>query len=342
MEPTPQLRPEILVPKLGEYLVDRALISSGDLQRALALQEQRAHEGSPILLGQALVDLGLIDSSALDHAITEQIIHLRQALQATNTSLERRVQERTAELRRAMRRLADLDQLKSNFISNVSHELRTPLTHIIGYLELLDRGSLGPVTVEQHDALHVAQRSATRLAAMVDDLILFALTAHGELNVDLDWTSVSRVIVESVNTATAKAEARRIALRTEVEQDLPHVRADATRISWVLSQLLDNAVKFTPEAGRVVVNARLDPAREHVVISVSDTGMGIPAERLTEVLEPFHQLDGSATRRQAGTGLGLALVKHILEAHDTTLEVESREGKGSRFSFSLTVLPDRT
>ena len=151
-----QLTPEMLVPRLGEYLVQRNYITELDLQKALAYQQEKITDNQSYLLGQALIDLKLINRAILDQAVTEQIIQLRSALQTANRNLERRVQERTAELEKALERLSELTQMKANFISNVSHELRTPLTHMKGYLELMITGSLGPVSDEQRHMLELA------------------------------------------------------------------------------------------------------------------------------------------------------------------------------------------
>src|SRR5919199_680295 len=130
-----RLTPEMLVPRIGEYLIQKGLISAENLQKALDYQQEATANGNPILLGQALIDLKLLEQADLDQAVTELIIQLRSALQATNRSLERRVEERTAELQKALQRVSELSQLKANFVSNISHELRTPLTHIKGYIE---------------------------------------------------------------------------------------------------------------------------------------------------------------------------------------------------------------
>ncbi|HEY3473344.1 MAG TPA: histidine kinase dimerization/phospho-acceptor domain-containing protein, partial [Anaerolineales bacterium] len=178
-----RLTPEMLVPRMGEYLIHKGLISPESLQKALSYQQDSTAKGQPLLLGQALIDLNLLERADLDQAVTEQIIQLRSALQATNRTLERRVEERTAELQKALERVSELSQLKANFVSNVSHELRTPLTHIKGYLELLITESLGGVTQEQRHALQVSQQSASRLEALIEDLILFSLASRGELSI---------------------------------------------------------------------------------------------------------------------------------------------------------------
>lgn len=333
---TRKLAPEMLVPRLGEYLIRRGDLTEDDLVRALAHQQEQVAAGRPILLGQALVELGLMDQATLDQAVTEQILQLRNALQEANRNLERRVQERTAELQEALRRLSELSQLKANFTANISHELRTPLTHIKGYLELLSSLSLGPLTAEQLHAVQVSQRSAARLEGLIEDLILFSLASRGELSVKLQAVDIRRLVLQSVRAAQPKAEERGLSLHAVVDEGLPQVQADPQKIAWVLAQLLDNAIKFTSEGGRVVASARREGANL-VTVAVTDTGIGIPASRLQEIFEPFHQLDGAATRRAGGTGLGLALARQIVEAHGSLIQVQSVEGQGSRFSFPLLV-----
>lgn len=333
----PQLTPEILAPRLGEYLVRRNLITEDDLQRALHYQQEQIAAGRTRLLGELLVEMGIIERSTLDHAITELILQLRNALQDANRNLEKRVQERTAELQEALQRLSELSQIKANFVSNISHELRTPLTHIKGYLELLSSESLGPLTDEQRHALQVSQKSAARLEGLIEDLILFSLTSRGELSLQMESIDIRMLGNHAVKSAQAKAEARGVTVHLVADENIPRVHGDVQKISWVINQLLDNAIKFTPQGGRVVLSIKQESPKL-VMISVVDTGIGIPAERIPEIFEPFHQLDDSSTRRYGGAGLGLALVRQIVEAHGSVLEVRSIVGKGSTFEFPLLVV----
>lgn len=137
------------MPRLGDYLVEKGLLSEEELARALEFQQQAQSDGEPKLIGQALVELGLISQEKLDQSITEQIFQLQSALRRANEELEDRVRERTSELEDALNRLSELNQLKSNFVANVSHELRTPLTHLRGYLELFENDGLGPLNEGQ-------------------------------------------------------------------------------------------------------------------------------------------------------------------------------------------------
>ncbi|HNB36546.1 MAG TPA: ATP-binding protein [Anaerolineales bacterium] len=329
-----KLTPEMLIPRMGEYIVQKGILSGAQLQMALDYQQEQIAHGNSCMLGQALMDLNLIDRATLDQVITEQILQLRTALQASNRNLEQRVRERTAELNEALTRLSELSQMKANFIANISHELRTPLTHIKGYIELLISESLGSIAEEQKHALSVSQRAATRLEGMIEDLIMFSLASRGEMSMKLENIDIRRLTTLVVKTANNKAEERGVKLQLSAADGLPPVQADAEKISWVISQLIDNGIKFTPSGGTVSVMLK-EEGSNLLQIIVSDTGIGIPQNRMNEIFEPFHQLDGSSTRRFGGTGLGLSLVRQIVEAHGSLLDVKSVEGKGSIFKFPL-------
>lgn len=335
-----RLTPEMLVPRMGEYLIQKGLITGADLQRALDHQQEENARGNHIMLGDALVGLNLIERAKLDRAVTEQIIQLRSALQAANRTLERRVEERTAELQKALERVSELNQLKVNFISNISHELRTPLTHIKGYLELLVSGSLGTINEEQRHALQVSQQSAGSLESLIEDLIMISLASRGELSIRQEEVDIRRLASLVIKSAGDKAAKRGVTLHTLIDGDVPPVRADSQKLAWVLNQLIDNGIKFTPEGGRVVLGIGRE-GDNLVIVNVTDTGIGIPADRLADAFEPFHQLDGSSTRRYGGTGLGLSLVRDIIEAHGSMIEVQSIEGRGSSFRFPLLVAPGK-
>jgi len=333
-QPISRLSPEMLVPRMGEYLVAKGVITEDQLKKALDYQIKQAEQGEPVLLGQALVDLQYLDRVELDTAVTEQILQLRSALQAANRTLEQRVRERTHELRKALDRVSELSEMKSNFISNISHELRTPLTHVKGYIELLIGGDLGPITEEQKRALQVSQESTSRLENLIEDLIMVSMISRGELNIKYEDMDIGRIANLIVKAHKEKAERRGVDLTAEIGENIPLVQGDPQKIGWVLGHLIDNGIKFTSKSGSIKVSVMRE-GENLVIVSVSDTGIGIHADQLKDVFEPFYQLDGSSTRKYGGTGLGLSLVRQIIEGHGSMIEVQSTEGQGTLFKFPL-------
>ena len=333
------LTPEILVPRIGDYLVEQGYLTPEQLAHALQTQKEYRQKGQTILLGDLLLKLNMIDRSHLDQVITEQIIQLRTALEESNRTLENRVNQRTQELQEALTKLADLDKLKSNIIANISHELRTPLTHIKGYQELLLAGAMGPLNPDQDSTLKTIRRSTERLEHLIEDLINFSQMSEGDVALRLINLDVSRMITNVLKHSTAKAEEKKIELKIKQPDEPAFIRADEEKVTWVMNQLLDNAIKFTPENGHV--NLTVEKDTKGIRFCVEDSGIGIPAEKLEDIFQPFHQLDGSSTRRYCGTGLGLSLVRQIVEAHHSHINVVSEPGKYTRFSFVLPSIPPR-
>lgn len=333
--PDIHLSPEVLVPRLGDSLTEQGLLTPDELFQALSYQKKMADRGQPKLIGQALLELNIISREVLDQAITEQILQLQSALRAANTELENRVRERTVELEHALTRLAELNQLKSNFISNVSHELRTPLTHLRGYIELLGEEVLGPLNTQQLDAIRVMEKADNRLGSLIEDLIQFSAYSQGSLDMRLIDTNLADIFYEVSSKASQKCEEKQIIYQEKISQNLPLVSADPQKLPWALLHLIDNAVKFTESGGRVQVGASLEHG--FVKIYILDTGIGISKEHIREIFEPFHQVDGSSTRRYGGTGLGLAMSQQIITGHGSKIVVHSKVGEGSYFEFSLPI-----
>ena len=325
--------PEAVVPRIGEYLLEQGILTAEQLENALARQREMSDRGQRRLLGQTLVEMKLVDRETLDRAVTRQIIELHAALQESNRTLERRVAERTTELRRALERLTELNQIKANLISNVSHELRTPLAHILGYVELLEEGQLGQLNDEQKKAMGVIHRGSDRLGRLIEDLIEFSTASRSGVALKLQPVDLPTLLQGVIARSGAKAEKAGVRLALNVPSGLRSAQADTEKLGWVLFQLVDNGIKFTPTGGEVALRGAKEGAL--VRLSVADTGIGIPSERLEEIFEPLHQLDGSPTRRYGGTGLGLALVKLIVGAHGSQVHVESEPGKGTTLSFLL-------
>lgn len=334
--PPTSVTPEILVPRLGEYLVEKGKLLPSELDQALNYQAEKTRLGRPLLLGQALLELNMIERETLDEVVTLQILELQEALRRSNRELEARVDERTQDLEKALDKLTELNQLKANFIANISHELRTPLAHIKGYLDLLYDEELGPLTVDQMEALAVVKQSENRLEGLIEDLIQFALASRGDLSLNLTPVNLVDMIQKIIEQYSIITESANISLLVDVPSDLPPVHCDQEKISWVLQQLIDNAIKFTMAGGVLKIEAH--QMGMEVSIAISDSGIGISSDQQEEIFEPFHQLDGSSTRRYRGTGLGLALSNRIVDAHGARIEVVSSLGAGSRFSFSLPVV----
>lgn len=323
--------PQWLVPRIGEFLLREKLITEDQLQSALKRQRELSEQGQKVLLGQTLLQMEIVDRGTLDLAVTQQIVELHAALQESNRTLQQRVRERTRELRNALERLTELNQIKANLISNISHELRTPLAHIKGYVELFIDGEMGDLSEEQTDAMAIIRRATNRLGTLIEDLIEFSTASREGITLQLEEIEIDTLIKAVLERSQAKAQQTGVKLQWKTDNDLPSIKVDRERLSWAVFQLVDNAIKFTPAEGKVQVKA--EKVDLGVRIQVQDTGIGIAEDKLDEIFEPFHQLDGSPTRRYGGTGLGLSLVKMILEAHGAELAVASEEGKGTTFHF---------
>jgi signal transduction histidine kinase len=269
----------------------------------------------------------------LNQSITQQILILQTNLRQANETLERRVQERTAELEVAYKKLSELSQLKANFVSNISHELRTPLTRISGYVDLLLSGGLNPLTTEQKEAVEVIKRASVRLERLIDNLILFSTSETNKLVINKEPTEPKLIAKNVFERYIEAARKKNISLVTQFSENLPIIQIDREKITWVYAQLVDNAIKFTQSGGKVTL--RVQEKLDSVNFEVTDTGIGIKPQQIKEIFELFHQLDESSTRAQGGTGLGLALAKNIIDAHNSKINVSSIPGQGSTFSFLL-------
>jgi signal transduction histidine kinase len=240
--------------------------------------------------------------------------------------------------RETVRRLRELDALKSDFLGTVQHELRTPLTAIMGMGDLLEMCWDTWDDAHKTEALHDIQVASKKLYDIVETILDFSLLESDTLSLKPLPTEVRGAVEEAVTAVqTRLKDGLQVSLSVDVPPDV-EVYADPTRFGQALRALLDNAVKFTPEGGRVSVRSHRNG---HVVrIEVADTGIGIPEDALARVFERFYQVDNTATRTYGGTGMGLALVRRLVEAHGGTVEVESRVGEGSCFALLWPVAPN--
>lgn len=248
-------------------------------------------------------------------------------LGATMNLLAERFEHDIAELQR-------LEQTRREFVANASHELRTPLAAIKAYAETLSAGGVPPA--EAKDFIGEIETNAERMAKLVDDLLDLSALESGRMPPDYEPLALGPIAAKAAAGLKALADRKRIVLRVGPFSDLPSVRADRGQIKQVLVNLLDNAIKYTPENGLVRLEGSF--GNGHVSVWVEDDGIGIPAEDLPRVFERFYRVDKARSRDMGGTGLGLSIVKHIIEAHGGTVAAASAPGRGSRFTFSLPAL----
>ncbi|MBI9048474.1 MAG: hypothetical protein JEZ00_03580 [Anaerolineaceae bacterium] len=324
--------PEQLVPKLGDTLVNMGLLSNENLLHALAVQRKEP-EYKNKLLGEILINLNYINQQTLDSAVTEQIYILKTKLQKANLNLEKRVKQRTVELENALVKLSELSQLKANFISNISHELRTPLTHIIGYLELMVNQDLGPLTNTQESSIKTMIRSSAQLERLINDLIMFTSIENNDIELNPQAVDLSLMFNSVVTKTSTLSLQNQIQLKASLEDHAKMAIADQDKLQWVLNQLVENAIKFSPQGGVICISAQNEG--QFIRINVSDEGIGIASDHFEKIFDAFYQIDGSSTRKFGGTGMGLSLVKKILSKHNTEIHVTSEENQGTVFSFLL-------
>lgn len=246
--------------------------------------------------------------------------------------LEREIKTSYERLESAYGKLKELDRMKDEFLSNVSHELRTPLAAITGAIDIM----LDEDIAEDHrKLLSMSKRNVDHLNKLLGDILEFARMEYKSEELKMDAVALYDVVDWSIREITSMADENQITLKASLQRDLPKVKADKDKLKQVFINLLGNAIKFNKKGGEVVVRAKRKGGL--VEVSVSDTGIGIAEEHLDKVFDRFYQVDGSAKRKYPGTGLGLALVKKIVEAHGGRIWAESELGKGSTFYFTLPI-----
>jgi two-component system, OmpR family, phosphate regulon sensor histidine kinase PhoR len=228
--------------------------------------------------------------------------------------------------------LRRLERVRQDFVANVSHEFKTPLTAIRGFAETLLSGALDDAKNNRR-FLTIIRDHATRLDRLTDDLLKLARIEAGKLELEFFPVGLAELIEGCAETTLLKASRKQISIDIQIPPGLSTVRGDASLLREVLQNLLDNAVQYTGSGGRIQVTAS-SGARESVV-SVTDTGIGIPLADQERIFERFYRVDAARSREAGGTGLGLSIAKHIVEAHGGRLWVESEVGRGSQFSFSI-------
>ncbi len=254
------------------------------------------------------------------------------AIRQAKEELERRVQERTADLQAAKERAEEADRMKTAFLAMMSHELRTPLTAILGFSEVLLRGASGPLTREQAQQIGMIQGSARRLLSLINDLLDVSRIEAGRVDIRKERFRVSELLEQVVQTVRPLAARKKLQLTAHQADDVSTLISDRQRVEQILLNLLTNAVKFT-ETGQVRVECRKEPP--WLVFRVSDTGIGIAPEDAQKIFEPFQRVESDRQKKREGIGLGLAICRRLVQLLSGEISVESELGKGSTFTVKL-------
>jgi len=275
-----------------------------------------------------------------------EVEDLASQIRRHSEALERDVEERTTELQLAYEELKKTDRLKSEFIANISHELRTPLNSIIGFSKVILKGIDGPVTEKQKEDLALINRSGRHLLDLITQILDFSKLEAGRLDLRLESVSLCKIVEEAVSSFRPLIKDRPVDASYDCAEDLQPIQADRVRLLQIVTNLLSNGLKFT-DRGRVHLDLRnwnaadpIHPAEpvafdDGVLLTVSDTGIGIPAESHNLIFQKFQQMDGSSTRAHGGTGLGLTIAKELVLMHGGHIWFISSVGEGTSFYVLL-------
>ena len=258
-----------------------------------------------------------------------------EALKQEHANLESRVEQRTADLQRAVEEARQANRVKSEFLSTVSHELRTPLTAIGGSIGLLSGGALGTLSPEVQGLLQIAQKNSQRLSQLINDLLDVEKLMAGKLHFDMQVHELMPLVEQSIAENQSYADQFEVTVSLTERAEGVTVEADALRVHQVLANLLSNAAKFSPARGIVEVGIR--PNGDRVRVFVKDSGPGVPLDFQSRIFEKFSQADASDTRQKGGTGLGLAISRELVERMGGRIGFESVEHQGACFYFELPV-----
>jgi PAS domain S-box-containing protein len=262
-----------------------------------------------------------------------------EELRKERMSLAIRVKERTVDLSKANAELAKAAKMKDEFLASMSHELRTPLNAILGLSEALQEEVYGEMNQKQHKSLRSIEESGRHLLSLINDILDIAKIEAGKVSLEINQVSIEMICQASLRLVKQIALKKNLQLIYNNKTSLLTFGADERRLKQILVNLLSNAVKFTQKGGEVGIEVSDDADKEKINFTIWDTGIGITKESMDKLFQPFIQIDSSLTREYSGTGLGLALVKHLTELHGGSITVESEPGEGSRFTVTL---PART
>lgn len=237
------------------------------------------------------------------------------------------------ELSKANEELKSLDRMKNDFLSNVSHELKTPLVSIIGYTKLIDKGALGDINDKQKKALDTIIRNSDRLRRLVDSLLHMSMAQAKTIRYKFGDVSIPEIVDDAILDMTPMIESKGLSIEKKVSAGLSFIHGDRDKLTDMLTNLIDNAIKFTSSGGKITIYAFEEAKSAHLV--VKDTGIGIPEGLISTLFQKFYQIDASTTRKYGGTGLGLYICKNIVDVHDGQIWIESEEGVGTEVHVRL-------
>jgi signal transduction histidine kinase len=241
-------------------------------------------------------------------------------------------EQRASALEAAYKELQEADQLKNDLLQNLSHELRTPLTHVLGYLHLMEEGAFGSLTPQQAEIVSLVAAKADQLTELINDIVSVQESEASDLMLKpVHW---ERVIAQAVREVAPRAQTKGIQIVARLPANLPPIYADPLRLSEVFEELLENAIKFSPQGAPIEIQIE-DPGGPTLHACVRDHGIGIPADEQEKIFRRFYQVDSGIARHYGGTGLGLTIVRKVIEGHNGRIWVESEPGQGSSFHITL-------
>jgi len=256
---------------------------------------------------------------------------------------ERRLRQQNIDLAKAKDAAEAANRAKSQFLANISHELRTPLNAIIGFSSILMNQLFGHLGDEKYlEYSRDINKSGTHLLDIINDILDLARAEAGRLELTYEEINVARAVQKCLTLMAARAEKGKITLTYDVQKNLPSLVADRLRFVQIILNIVSNGIKFTPENGKVhiaVTGREVEGVVTHIVITVTDTGIGMTKEDISKAFQSFGQVDSDLNRRYEGTGLGLSLTRTLLELHGGSIEIESAPGNGTKVIMSLPVLP---
>ncbi|HRJ76340.1 MAG TPA: ATP-binding protein, partial [Anaerolineales bacterium] len=302
------------------------------------LPETRAEAAIPLRIGSRIIGVIDIQSKNVNAFSEDEISVLQTLADQVAVAIDN---ARSFELsQQAVMEMREIDRLKSQFLANMSHELRTPLNSIIGFSRVILKGIDGPLTELMQQDLTAIYNSGQHLLGLINDILDLAKIEAGKMELAFDEVNITDLSASVLSTMSGLIKDKPIQMKRNIEPDLPPVKADAIRVRQVMINLLSNAAKFTEE-GEITVDISLykNNGRNEVKVSVNDTGAGISKAVQEKLFQPFSQVDASPTRKTGGTGLGLSICKQLINMHGGEIWVESEEGKGSKFHFTLPIYP---